>query len=122
MFKKSLLQSAYEKQQEVDVLRLKFNEITRFYEKAKKEFDTLCKQVQDSGMLKDEKYAFSTEVSHKKEINKENFLKVFGQEKFNEAANITITNASAAVGENALKSAKKVLVEKDVFKNIINKL
>lgn len=121
--KNSLLKRAYKIQFRIEQERRVLREKERKYEASRKELGLLFLEAKENKILQEGNYILQVTVEKgNTEVDKEKFLKEFGQEAFNEAACIKLNAAEAAVSKSALVCAKGVLFKKDVFKDKIIKL
>jgi len=118
---KTLLAKAYTKQEELEEMRQKVRGLEKTYEGMKKEFTALVKEIEADGKAEDSFHKLMYEEESKRAINKIKFLEAFGQEKFNEAAKIGVTDAEAAVGKNAVTNTPDIVVDKKTTRPIILK-
>jgi len=119
---KSLLAIAFEQQECVEKKRLKLREAEKDHEASKKELAKMIVELKEKLLLEDSTYFLESTVEEgKSQVNKLRFLDAFGQEKFNEAAEITVGNAENAVGKTSLIQAPGVISKKQVFKDTIIK-
>lgn len=120
LFKESILKQAYKLQERIEKERVELREKERQYEASKKAFSVLVKEAKDKGILKDGPYTLqsSTEAG-RREIDKDRFLKIFGQVAFNKAASIKLGDAEAIIGKVSLEKEKGVIFSKEVIKDKI---
>ncbi|HNW32723.1 MAG TPA: hypothetical protein PKL44_00535 [Candidatus Dojkabacteria bacterium] len=118
--KDSILKQAYKLQERIEKERVELREKERQYEASKKAFSVLVKEAKDKGILKDGPYTLqsSTEAG-RREIDKDRFLKIFGQAAFNKAASIKLGDAEAIIGKISLEKEKGVIFSKEVIKDKI---
>ena len=110
LFKKSLLKRAYNLQEKVEQSRKILRENERRYEASKKELSSLIKEAKDNGILKQGNFILEQLAKKgRREIDKDAFLKAFGQRLFIEVANIKISAAEEVVAKSELESAEVVL-------------
>jgi hypothetical protein len=120
---KNLLAEAFRRQREIDRKREEYNRLGREIEADKKELAALINIIKEAQVVVDRGYKLVSKiVEYARSIDKDKFLKTFGQEKFNEAAKINLTDAFKAVGENAAVQAKGVVIPKTKEEILIEEL
>lgn len=118
----SLLEKAYKKQSEVEMLRVEQNAAIKAFEHSKKEFAEIVGEIRASGIIKTDEYELLTkEIRKDRKINKDFFNKFFGEEKTIEACTISVKGAEAAVGKNQLEAAEGVIEFVPVLQDVVEK-
>lgn len=109
LFKKSLLKRAYKLQAQVEQDRQVLRDRERRYEASRKELSFLIKEAKDNGILRQGNFILEQLAKRsKREIDKDAFLKAFGQRIFIEVANIKISAAEQVVAKSDLESSNVI--------------